>query len=105
MPADMECKFSLPVSKQIWLIDQPKSTACIPYLCGMRAADTDVMESINLCMVSESQPEKRLKTLLSKKMLIEAEVSYRSVTFTHYARANKLNSVFNFSGIRNKIQT
>lgn len=70
----MNCKCSLPVSNQIWLIEQPKSSASIFYFGGNRSSSTNFIEHINLHMVSESQPEKRLHTLLTKGMLFEAEV-------------------------------
>lgn len=70
----MECKFTLPISEKIWLITQPKSAANIFYLCDVQAS---LMTShrIDLRMVSESQPEKRLQTLLAKGLIDEAEVS------------------------------
>lgn len=69
----MECKFTLPISERIWLFTQPKSAANIFYLCGVQAS---LMNShrIDLRMVSESQPEKRLQTLLAKGLIEEAEV-------------------------------
>lgn len=69
----MNCKCSLPVSNKVWLIDQPKSSASIFYFGGNRSSATKFVESIHLNMVSESQPEKRLHTLLTKGMLVEAE--------------------------------
>lgn len=70
---DMNCKCSLPISNHVWLIDQPKSSANIFYFGGIKTSSKFV-EIVNLHMVSESQPEKRLFTLLAKGMLIEAEV-------------------------------
>lgn len=70
---DMNCKVSLPISSHVWLINQPKSSENIFYFGGHRSSDTKIMESIYLHMVSESQPEKRLQTLLTKGMLSEAE--------------------------------
>lgn len=69
----MNCKCSLPVSGHVWLIDQPKSSASIFYFGGNRSLASKLVESIQLNMVSESQPEKRLHTLLTKGMLVEAE--------------------------------
>lgn len=69
----MECKFSLPVSNEIWLMAQPKSAANIFYLNGLKSSTFGSIERIDLRMVSESQPEKRLQTLLAKKLLVEAE--------------------------------
>lgn len=70
----MNCKCSLPIENRIWLIDQPKSSASIFYFGGTHPSTSKYIESINLHMVSESQPEKRLYTLLTKGMLLEAEV-------------------------------
>lgn len=69
----MNCKVSLPISNHIWLIDQPKSSENIFYFGGDRSSVSSFIESIHLHMVSESQPEKRLQTLLTKGMLVEAE--------------------------------
>lgn len=71
---DMNCKMALPISNHVWLIDQPKSSANIFYFGGNRSSGTNCIEHIYLHMVSESQPEKRLHTLLTKGMLTEAEV-------------------------------
>lgn len=70
----MNCKCSLPISTRVWLIDQPKSSASIFYFSGTRPSASKFIETIYLHMVSESQPEKRLHTLLTKGMLVEAEV-------------------------------
>lgn len=70
---DMNCKVALPISSHVWLIDQPKSSENIFYFGGNRSSGTNSIESIYLHMVSESQPEKRLQTLLTKGMLVEAE--------------------------------
>lgn len=71
---DLNCKISLPTSNHVWLIDQPKSSASIFYFGGSHSLTSAFIENIFLHMVSESQPEKRLHTLLTKGMLVEAEV-------------------------------
>lgn len=73
----MNCKVSLPIKNHVWLIDQPKSSANIFYFGGNRSSTTNCIEHIYLHMVSESQPEKRLHTLLTKGMLAEAEVNIK----------------------------
>lgn len=77
----MNCKVSLPIINHVWLIDQPKSSANIFYFGGNYSTATNCIEHIYLHMVSESQPEKRLHTLLTKGMLAEAEVN---VKFSHF---------------------
>lgn len=78
---DLNCKISLPTSDHVWLIDQPKSSASIFYFGGSHSSTSAFIENIFLHMVSESQPEKRLHTLLTKGMLLEAEVIYNSYGF------------------------
>lgn len=77
----MSCKCSLPISSQVWLIDQPKSSASIFYFGGTRPSSSEFIENINLHMVSESQPEKHMHTLLTKGMLVEAEVTFSGMNF------------------------
>lgn len=71
----MTCKFSLPVPKQSWIINQPKSTANIYYICGI-SDDSNAFKHVEMRMISEVQPENRLKTLIKKGLLDEAEVSF-----------------------------
>lgn len=80
----MNCKVSLPILNHVWLIDQPKSSANIFYFGGNRSSDTNCIEHIYLHMVSESQPEKRLHTLLTKGMLNEAEVKQSNQIFDRF---------------------
>lgn len=80
----MNCKVALPISNHIWLIDQPKASANIFYFGGNRSTATSSIEHIYLHMVSESQPEKRLRTLLTKGMLAEAEVKLNPAIFGRF---------------------
>lgn len=99
----MNCKVSLPITNHVWLIDQPKSSANIFYFGGNRSSATNCIEHIYLHMVSESQPEKRLHTLLTKGMLAEAEVNIESLPFSFYFLMVK--SYFQLIGIGSKVQT
>lgn len=71
----MTCKFSLPVPKHSWILNQPISTANIYYICG-ECDDSNVFEHVEMRMISEVQPENRLKTLIKKGLLDEAEVRF-----------------------------
>lgn len=69
----MNCKWSLPVDQNASLVMQPKSSACIYYLCGIQSPQSDFIDQVELRMVSESRPEKRLQTLLERGLLDEAD--------------------------------
>lgn len=70
----MNCKFNIPMPKHTWIINQPKSSANIYYLCGTLDKSTDLITSVKMRMISETQPENRLKTLIEKGLLDEAHV-------------------------------
>lgn len=70
----MNLKLSLPINNPIWIMNQPKSSANIFYLRGHRSSGSAILQHIDMCMVSESQPEQRLATLLAKGLLQQAEV-------------------------------
>lgn len=94
---DMNCKCSLQVSNQVWLIDQPKSSASIFYFGGTQSSTSTSIENIYLHMVSESQPEKHLHTLLTKGMLVEAEVIFICIPFMIYISSSNWNCALGFS--------
>lgn len=103
----MSCKCSLPISSQVWLIDQPKSSASIFYFGGTRPSSSEFIENINLHMVSESQPEKHLHTLLTKGMLVEAEVIFSGMNFILFKLSASVVHIIKFRfflGIGQKVQ-
>lgn len=93
---DMNCKCSLQVSNQVWLIDQPKSSASIFYFGGSQSTTSTFIENIYLHMVSESQPEKHLHTLLTKGMLVEAEVIFICIPSMIYISSSTRNYALGF---------
>lgn len=68
----MTCKFALPVPKKSWILQQPRSSANTYYICGSYDA-TNAFKHVEMRMISEVQPENRLKTLIKKGLLDEAE--------------------------------
>lgn len=70
----MVCNYELSMPQHSWLIRQPKSAVNIYYLHGIVRDGTDLVQTIDMKMISETQPEQRLKKLIHKGSLEEAEV-------------------------------
>lgn len=69
----MKCKFDLPVEKTSWLTIQTKSSLDFYHLYGNQL-DTDVVQEIEMKIITEARPSERLKKLLQRGLLEEAEV-------------------------------
>lgn len=70
----MKCNYELTVPEFAWLIQQPKSAMNMYYLHGIDGGSVMVQE-IEMRIISETQPDQRLKKLIQKGHLDEAEVS------------------------------
>lgn len=68
-----ECKYEIPVPVNSWIINQPKLSANMYYLSG-KLSGSGKVEFIELRVISETQPENRLTTLIQRGLLKEAEV-------------------------------
>lgn len=66
------CEIKLPL--QAWLINQPKSSVNMYFLNGSSFNSQDMPQEIEVKLVSETNPEDRLKKLIAKGHLEEAEV-------------------------------
>lgn len=69
----MTCKYELAVPQFAWLIQQPKSALNMYYLHGIHCSST-IVQQIEMRIISETQPDQRLKKLIKKGHLDEAEV-------------------------------
>lgn len=75
----MNSKYALPVPSNTWIINQPKASANIYYLHG-DAKKSKYIENVEMCVISQAQPDNRLNTLIQKGLLEEAEVSNRNIS-------------------------
>ena len=71
----MKCKYELPMMKNTWLVDQEKTSMQLYYVSGNQR-NTDFIEEIEMNILSETQPIERLKKLIQKGHLDEAEVMF-----------------------------
>lgn len=69
---DWKSRFEIPVPATSWIINQPKLSANMYYLCG-DTHGTELVQSIQMRAISETQPEHHLQTLIDRNLLNEAE--------------------------------
>lgn len=58
-----------------WLIRQPKSAVNLYYLAARAISEREIPSELEMMMVSETDPSDRLKKLIAKGRLEEAEVA------------------------------
>lgn len=66
-----------------WLVRQPKSSVNM-YFIGGNSFDTKYVQEIEMKIISETQPSQRLKKLIQKGHLNEAEVSLLTIFVFKY---------------------
>lgn len=69
----MKCHSDLEVPSYAWLIQQPKTSVNLYYLCGKNLNNMNYPMEIEMMLVSETQPVERFKKLIAKGYLEEAE--------------------------------
>lgn len=72
----MKCNYELTVPEFAWLIKQPKSALNMYYLHGIHGGSAAMMQEIEMRIIAETQPDQRLKKLIQKGHLDEAEVFF-----------------------------
>lgn len=73
--AAMTCKYDLEMPENTWLVRQPKSSVNMYYVSG-NCLDFQHVQEIEMKIISETQPSQRLKKLIQKGHLNEAEVCF-----------------------------
>lgn len=71
----MKCKYDLTVPLNTWLVRQPKTSVNMYYVYGIQNDETNCVEMVEMKIITETQPEQRLKKLIHKGHLNEAEVN------------------------------
>lgn len=69
----MTCKNELSMPQHTWLVQQPKTAVNIYYLSGDDFNEFDLPQEIEMKIMCETQPQERLKKLICKGRLDEAE--------------------------------
>lgn len=70
----MKCNYELTVPEFAWLIRQPKSAMNMYYLHGIHGG-SEIVQEIEMRIISETQPDQRLRKLIQRGHLDDAEVS------------------------------
>lgn len=86
----MNRKYALPVPANTWIINQPKASANIYYLHG-DAKKSKFIDNVEMRVITQTQPDNRLNTLIQKGLLEEAEVSEGSISNFNDILTNYLN--------------
>ncbi|TDG48434.1 hypothetical protein AWZ03_005179 [Drosophila navojoa] len=68
-----KCKNEIEVPLHAWLIRQPKSAVNLYYLAARAGKENEIPSEVEMMMVSETDPSDRLKKLIAKGRLDEAE--------------------------------
>lgn len=68
-----KCLHQFEMAKDTWLVQQPKCSVNLYYLCGENINAQGLPQEIEMKLVSETQPAERLKKLIYKGHLEEAE--------------------------------
>lgn len=71
----LTCKYDLAMPENTWLVRQPKSSVNMYYVGG-NSFDSQFVQEIEMKIISETQPSQRLKKLIQKGHLKEAEVCF-----------------------------
>ncbi|XP_064552980.1 uncharacterized protein rod [Drosophila montana] len=69
----LKCKNEVEVPLHAWLIRQPKSAVNLYYLAARAISEKEIPSELEMMMVSETDPSDRLKKLIAKGRLEEAE--------------------------------
>lgn len=69
----LQTKWSLRVEEKSSLVMQHKSSVSLYYLCPKSSRNNDIIDRVELKVVSEYQPEARMLTLLGRGLIAEAE--------------------------------
>lgn len=78
-----KCKHELELKDNIWLIQQPKSSMNMYYLKGYNKGH-DIVQEIEIRIISETDPSNRLKKLIQRCHFEEAEVIHIHLVYNTF---------------------